>query len=320
MDGEEKMKFYQTDWFLKVISVLIAIVIWIYVVYEYNPQYETWVRGIPITYVNRVQDFENGKLVILEESTDNVDIKIRGRRRLVSSIDAGNTTASVDMTGISKEGAYALPINVHFAVDGVEVLQRKPYTQEITVDRVVTEERDITVDTEGQLPAGFVVDSQTISPATVKLTGPQSIIGTVAKCSIAVNFNDMQDDIKGLYKIKLYDAQNNEIVSEQISKNIEYTDVYYAVLATKTVAVAPKLSGTTNGDGAAVAASVQPAQVTVKGKKSVLDALNTLETAEIAVEQVTENQQTEAALVLPNGVALADETQATVAVDLTVTP
>lgn len=314
------MKFYQTDWFLRVVSVLIAIVIWIYVVYEYNPQYETWVRDIPITYLNQTQDFENGKLVILETSTEQIDIKIRGRRRLVSAIDASNTTVTVDMAGVTKEGTYTLPINVHFAAEGVEVLQRKPYAQELTVDRVITEEREITVDTEGQLPAGYVVESGTNSPATVKLTGPQSIISTVAKCSIAVNFTDVRDDIKGLYKIKLYDAQNNELENEFISKNIEYTEVYYAVLATKTVPVTPRLLDTGNEDGVTVTASVQPSQVMIKGKQSMLDTISALETAEIDISGVSESQQVEAALELPDGIALTDEAQATVTVDLAVAP
>ena len=312
------MKFYQTDWFLRVISVLIAIVIWIYVVYEYNPQYETWVRDVPITYLNRSQEFENGKMAILDTSTEQMDIKIRGRRRLVSAIDASNTTVTVDMAGITKEGTYTLPINVHFAADGVEVLQKKPYTQEMVIDRVITEEREITVDTEGQLPAGYVVDSSTTSPETVKLTGPQSIISNVAKCSIAVNFTDVRDDIKGLYKIKLYDAQNNAIESEFISKNIEYTEVYYAVLATKTVPVTPKVSAAKTADGLAVTAAAQPAQVTVKGKGLALDAISSLETAEIDVGSINENRQIKAALELPGGVTMADQSEAAVTVNLTV--
>lgn len=312
------MKFYQTDWFLRVISVLIAIVIWIYVVYEYNPQYETWVRDVPITYLNRSQDFENGKMAILDTSTEQMDIKIRGRRRLVSAIDASNTTVTVDMAGITKEGTYTLPINVHFAADGVEVLQKKPYTQEIVIDRVITEEREITVDTEGQLPAGYVVDSGTTSPETVKLTGPQSIIGNVTKCSIAVSFTDVRDDIKGLYKIKLYDAQNNAIESEFISKNIEYTEVYYAVLATKTVPVMPKVSAAKTADGLAVTAAAQPAQVTVKGKGLALDAISSLETAEIDVSAINEKRQIKAALELPGGVTMADQSEAAVTVNLTV--
>ncbi len=319
MDGEEKMKFYQTDWFLKVISVLIAIVIWIYVVYEYNPQYETWVRDIPITYVNRTQDFENGKMVVLDSSSETVDIKIRGRRRLVSSIDAGNTTATVDMAEVSKEGTYALPVNVHFAADGIEVLQKKPYSQQLTVDKVVTEERQIEVDEEGQLADGYVVENETTSPAAVQLTGPQSVIGTVAKCSISVNFTDVRDDIKGLYKIKLYDTQNQEINTDWISKNIEYTDVYYAILPTKTVSIVPKLSAASNVDGAVITALPQPAQVTVKGKQSVLDTISSLETADIDVSGVTANQRLEVELALPNGVALLDG-ENTVAVDLVIAP
>ena len=34
-------KFYKTDWFLKVVSVFVSIILWIYVAYFQNPEYET---------------------------------------------------------------------------------------------------------------------------------------------------------------------------------------------------------------------------------------------------------------------------------------
>ena len=63
MGGEKIMnRILKSDYFLMVISVLIAVFIWIYVVYEKNPMHEVWIRDLPINFINQAEDFKNGKL------------------------------------------------------------------------------------------------------------------------------------------------------------------------------------------------------------------------------------------------------------------
>ncbi len=312
------MKFYKTDWFLRIASLVAAIVIWFYVVYQENPMFSQWIPNIAIAQENLSQDFENGKLVIMSISTDDADVKVSGRRRIVSSIDAASAQASVDMSKVTEAGTYNLPINVNFATDGVDVAQIRPNYCTVVVDRVVTEEREIEVTTKGSVAAEHALDDITINPSVIKLTGPQMSLSTVSSCSISVDLTNATEDIKGLYKIKLYDERGQEITNTSIIKNIEYTDMYCSVSAAKEIKVIPSLSGEVNSNGQRVTAICEPETIMVKGKTATLDNIEEVYTEMIDITEIYESTQVEQRVLLPNGLFYFDE-NTTVNVKLSIT-
>lgn len=312
------MKFYKTDWFLRIASLVAAIVIWFYVVYQENPMFVEWIPNIAIAQENLSQDFENGKLVIMSISTKDADVKVSGRRRIVSTIDATSAQASVDMSKVTDAGTYNLPINVNFATDGVEVAQIKPNYYTVVVDRVVTEEREIEVTTKGAVAADYALDDITINPSVIKLTGPQMSLSTVSSCSISVDLTNATEDIKGLYKIKLYDERGQEITNTSIIKNIEYTDMYCSVSAAKEIKVIPLLNGAVNSNGQSVTAVCEPETIVVKGKTATLDNIEEVYTEMIDITEIYESTEVEKRVLLPDGLFYFDE-KTTVNVKLSIT-
>ncbi len=295
------MKFYKTDWFLKIASLVAAIVIWFYVVYQENPVFTQWVSNITVVQKNLSEDFENGKLVILNISADDADVKISGRRRIVSAINSSAAYASIDMGKITDAGTYTLPISVDFSTDGIEVTQIKPNYCTVVVDKVVTQEREIEIVTKGEVSPEHAIDDITVNPTVVKLTGPQMALNEVASCSITVDLTDSTEDIKGLYKIKLYNENGQEINNTSIIKNVEYTDVYCSVSSAKAVEVVPALSGETNVDGKKVTAKCEPQTIFVKGKTSALGTVEQVYTEVIDISQISESVEIEKNIVLPDG-------------------
>ena len=81
--------FYKSNTFLAIVSVICAIIIWIYVVYEVNPLYETWVEDVPVQCVNTSSLFDDGSLVLVNENSASASeifssvIKETGRGKVV---------------------------------------------------------------------------------------------------------------------------------------------------------------------------------------------------------------------------------------------
>lgn len=312
------MKFYKTDWFLRIASVVAAIIIWFYVVYQENPTIERWISNIPVVQKNLSQDFENGKLVIMSISTDKVDAKVSGRRRIMSSMNSASGTATMDMSKITEAGTYEIPINVDFSIDGIDVIQLRPNRCTVVVDRVVTEERPITIIRKGATDDGYTVDDIVATPDVIKLSGPKSAIDKVETCSITIDLTDIKEDVKGLYKIKLYDDKGNEISNNSITKNIEYSDVTCSVSAVKNVTIRPILNGATNSNGDIVVATVEPSKITVKGKNVVLESTEELLTEMINVSNVFESKEIKCKVLLKDGLSFTDENMTYVTVKLDV--
>lgn len=283
MDGEEKMKkFFRSDLFLRIASLFIAILLWIFVVYQENPIHEIWINSIPVNFINRNANFENGKLIITDGDDVKVNIKVQGRRSAISKAKASNVNCSVNLADIDSEGIYTLPITVNISSYGVEMISKEPYNVTITVDRVVTEERVVEVNKTGAPKSGFVEGTLESTPASVKITGPESTVRNVASASISLDLTDASEDIAGLYKIRLYDAEGKEITDAAITKNIEYCDVKCPILATREISVTPELSSDRNSQGHRVSAvSVSPEKITLIGRSEQLERIDKITTKSI---------------------------------------
>ena len=301
-------KIFKSDSFLMVLSVFIAVLLWIYVVYEQNPMHEKWISGVPVKYTNQTADFENGKLVVLDGALDKVDIKIRGRRSAVSGVDTSSVSCIVNMGEIKESGSYTLPVTFNSSVYGIELVQKKPNSVTLVVDKVITEETDIEVVKSGDVAQGYISGEIEYTPSSVKLTGPSELVRNVEKAIVNVDLASADKDIANLCKIKLYDESGVEITDSRISKNIEYCDIKCPVYSAKEVAVTPILRSETNGVGDAVTvASVTPSTVTLVGAAELIEEIDTLYTKDIDTHNITDVVKITAAIDfrdMPDGVTI----------------
>lgn len=299
--------FYKNDWFLRIVSVLVSIVLWVYVVYFQNPEYERWIKNIPLTQSNVSSDFENGKLAIIESSGETVNIKVRGTRKTIAYLNSENINVTADMFGVSKEGKYTLSTGVVFPVDGIEILQKQPYNYEIKVDKVVTVEKKINVDIKGSLKEGYICDTVTKSPEYIKLTGPESYVKKVDNAVITVDLSHNSDDIKGSYKVRLYDG-DQEVINEKITKNIEYADVLIKVLMEKSVKVVPDAKNVPEN------MSFTVSDIKIKGKEAVLTDIFDVSTQSFDASGLKNGDTVKVKLIIPEGAEISGDENAEVTV------
>jgi len=283
-------KLLKSDYFLMFMSVLVAIFLWIYVSYNQNPVFETWVRGIPVTYANETSELQSGKLVIIGGNIKTADLKLKGTRTALASVKSSNVVCNVNLGDVNTDGTHHIPLSVNVGVDGVEILQKNPYYINLVVDRVVTDEKTVTVNVVGEPKSGFVTGEITLTPETVKITGPESVVRDIETVSATVDVTDSSEDVSGLYKIKLYNEAGKEILDERISKNIEYIDVKCEILYAKSVKVIPVLSLETNSKGEAITVlNTEPETVTIMGNKGVVDNISELYTLPINTTDIFED-------------------------------
>lgn len=290
-------KLLKSDYFLMFMSVVFAIFLWIYVSYNQNPVFETWVRGIPVTYSNETSDLQSGKLVIMGGNIKTADLKLKGTRTALASVKTTNVVCNVNLGDVKSDGNYHIPLSVNVGVDGVEILQKSPFYVDLIVDRVVTEEKSVIANIVGEPRSGFEAGEITLNPEVVKITGPSSVVRAINTVSATVDVTDASEDVSGLYKIKLYNESGKEIVDERISKNIEYSDVKCSILYAKSVKVIPVLSKETNSKGEPITVvGTDPETVTIMGNKGVVDNITELYTTLIDTSDVFKDTVVDAPL------------------------
>lgn len=300
-------EFFKKDWVIRVISILVSLIIWIYVVYFQNPQYEKWIRNVPVTKTNISTDFANGKLKIMNTNSNTIDIKVRGSRKSIAKLNNQNIKATVDMIGIEKEGEYSLSSQVVFPIGGISVLNKEPYNFDLTVDKVSNKKFTIEVKKTGSLKSGHEIDTQTITPETVSITAPQSILNSISKAVITVDISNKSTDIKGNYPIELFDLSNNKIENPDLSKSVDNADALFTVASTKEVKIVPNVSFSGIPSGKEATATVTGNKtVSIRGKSSVIENISEIYTKETKISNPQNGHTQTVELDIPNNVSLAD--------------
>lgn len=276
----------KSNWFLITMSILSAIVIWIYVVYEIEPMFETTIKDVPISYTRYSDKFSNGKLVLSSKSRETANIRIKGKRGELVKINKDDISCTVDMSGVNTSGTHKIPVSVYFNVSGMEVVSKDPYSVSVDVDDVITKELNIKVETTGVPAESFIYDSIEYAHDKVRITGAKNILSNVKRARVTVDISGKTEPVSGRYKIILLDKDGNEVEEEGISKNISYIEVTCNILQLKEIKITPDLSIAERRDKKKVTATVNPSTVKILGNKNLVSGLTEILTMPIDVRYV----------------------------------
>lgn len=117
-------------------------------------------------------------LVITEQSSDAVNIRVRGSHAAVRGLSAGDLEYSVDLAG-------AHPGKMSYDVDpdanlrlprGTQVVSRSPSTIDFVLERKATKSVRVRADIDGQPADGYKVADVSVDPPRVRITGARGEI------------------------------------------------------------------------------------------------------------------------------------------------
>ena len=131
-----KKKWYASDMAFKIYSLLIALLLWVFVIYDQNPESTKVIRNVPVYYSN-IDALENeGYTVCRGEEELAVDLKIKGRRLTLGKLSKKSVNAYVTF-GDLKSGEYDLSVAAVLPESGLSVADKRPATIHVKVEKLV---------------------------------------------------------------------------------------------------------------------------------------------------------------------------------------
>jgi YbbR domain-containing protein len=161
------------NWFLKVVSLLVATLLWAAVSNQASSEIGL---DVPLEYRNIPSQLE-----ITGDMTNTIQVRLRGSTNVIKGITAKDVATTIDLGKMrTGEKIVALsPQNVQ-APFGAEVIRVNPSTVRFTLERTVTKTVDILPTIAGQPTNGFEVGQVFVSPNTVEVEGPESRVDTLS--------------------------------------------------------------------------------------------------------------------------------------------
>ncbi len=296
--GKEK-----NDWTLKVFALIIAIVLWSYVMSEVNPVMTEEFRNVKVNILNEASLEREGIVILEPENIDNIDIKvtISGRRSDIIRVSAEDIIVQVDLSGYGT-GEVKVPIYVQVPV-GVTLKDYAPKEILFKFDKIVGRERPVTVETIGKLPEGYVLGTPTVKPQSVVVEGPSTWLKSLSKVVATVDVSNITDeDINVTVPVKLVDDEGNDV--RGISTKQNSVDVTIPVFRVKRVPIEMETVNQLPDGYEIVDLKLNPSYIDIVGKKEVLDRVESISTLPIDIRELMKNKSMPVELVIPEGVSL----------------
>lgn len=179
---------------LKIISLIIAIVLWGYVVYGTNPVETQTLTNIPVKIVNMSSIEEQG-LTIQNTEGFAVNVKVQGTKKDISSIDMSMLKVTADVSGYG-EGIITVPVKAVMMDEALDVVDVKPAQIELHVEKLASQQKEIHVNFDGEIPENMNASYSNINPTKAQVSGAESKVNEVVflKATIATSALTPYDD------------------------------------------------------------------------------------------------------------------------------
>lgn len=267
-----------------ILSLVIAIALWGYVIGEVNPTITETYKNVPITYLNE-DAFSQSGLAIAEASDQTVDVTISGSRAKINNLEASDITATINLSELTK-GSNILKINVDVP-DNVKLVEKSISRVEVLVEDMIMATKSIEVKFTGEVADQKEATAIDLSLDSVSITGAKSLVNKVDHVSAVIDVSKLSDQMKSL-KADLIpvDANGDEVKNVTVStKTIQVTAIIYDL---KTVNLEVPITGVYSTD---YLKSVSvPKTITIKGSASKLKNITKITSETIDVSKTTKSE------------------------------
>lgn len=296
-------RFRKGDWGLKLLSLLMAVVLWVYVADEQNPPEEREFKAVP------VETRGLGPDMTVLQAPGTVNISVQANRNIMSELSLRSIEVYVDLSG-AKPGRNNVPVLVKVPPE-VVVTGLAPKNVEITLDILAERQVPVKVKFSGQPAAGYRVMNIKTNPEEIILRGPKSIIDRVASADIDIKVNDRDRTFGESVPVRISDRSGNFLEEKVVKRSPQTVDVVVTIAEekpSKTVPVVANITGQP-ADGSVVTGTVvEPASVVITGNRSAIDGISELTTQPVDIAGAATDLQLEVSPVLPAGVTADRQT------------
>lgn len=295
-------KLFERDAVAKILSVLIAILIWFLVLDQENPFTE---RTITVPLSSNVEVLEAKNLQIVGSSIPaTVDIRIRGRKKRVDSVSSGDFSVFLDLSEVDGSGTQVIKVQPPEYTGDKEIiiLGTNPAAVRLHFEKIVGKQYPVNIEFTGNLPEGYQVVNQKVDPSIILIQEKEGTLSRIDRVVALINLNDLSTTKELVVRVTVYDTEGKPMS--------QFEGKYPAIVSFD---LARKLPVTTSVRGKPKAGyyfkEIIPdtSSVMVIGTKDLLGSLSRIEAEPVDIEGKSESFRTELKLIVPQGATLVDK-------------
>ena len=296
--NNENEKIITKKYLYILLSVLVAICIWIFVD-ELNGGVGTLeFKNIPITYrdTNDVLS-ERGLMLVLGEdngTSETVDLELKGRRSLIAGLDDSMITVTADLSGITRTGKQTVGYTISYSdrkynettisVEDASFRRASVHISELNKRTI-----DVRCELIGNVADGYSAGEVQLSNTEMELRGQAKDIDRISYAKVTFDIGeDAAETITKELTYQFYDRNDNIIEGKGVHASVERVQAKLPVFVTKEL---PLVVNYVEAPGARLSnteRSLTPSTITVSGDASLLKHVTSIVLGDIDLLELTD--------------------------------
>jgi len=276
---------------LKLISLLSAIVLWMYVMAVVDPEETKLFEDIPVSITN-LNDLSDKDLVIYPDTEVTTSVYVTGKL---------STIQKMSKEDISVYGQINNPIEGKNEIYlKITPAQRVTYEFKnsiaiVNLEKIITENKKIEVEVTGNIKQDIDTINLENNNEEVEVSGPRSLVQKVEKIEAILNSNKQTDDFDISLDLKPVDKKGNIVSGVELKTSSLNAKV--TLLKEKTVPIKVNIEGENTENY-----KLSQDTVYIKGKRELVDKIEYISTQPINLSSIPKNTTMDISLIIPNGI------------------
>ena len=284
-----------------VISFILAVALWFYVVGQLDPVTKKTYRGITISLANEQSLSDNG-MAVLDASDDSLRVTVSGKRNAISRLSKADIVATVDLTNAA-EGANKLPIDLKIP-ENIEIDNQSLNEITVNVEERITETKEVKVTYTGDYQEDMEPTTIKTDPEAVDVSGAKSIVDKVSYVKAEIATDEMPDELSSSASMLTAVNSTGKAV-ENVSLSSTQCKVTSIMYGLKSVKLHVPVTDNSN-DGYKRTVSCQ-SKIKIKGPAADLAKIKKIEAEAVDITNVRINTKITVVPILPEGIYVADK-------------
>lgn len=312
---------------LKLLSIIAAIMLWLIIVSIDDPVRYQDFSGIRVTMLNEDAVTDKDKVYRIEDNSDVISIRVQARRSVLEKLTSEDFTATADMEkNIKFDNLVGIEVSCtsrNVRASEISNITKSRENVVIRIEDASSEQFNVVVNQIGQEGEGYLVGTAVPEQSLIQISGPASVIAEIRRVVVDLNKTGFTTDQIKNCEIKIYDNADNPIDTTYLEYNGKTTgmNVHVTMFKKKMVRLRVDYTGTPEQGYSFKELTFKPETIEIAGTTEDIEKLReiTIPGEAVNIDGIAEDTQinVDVTKYLPENIRLADEKDASVAVQIT---
>ena len=284
------MKSIRANLSIKLLSLLIAVILWAAIMNHINPVVNGYVN-LPVDTINESYLVEQNKAyTILDSKYVKINYKVKTNN--MANIRQSDFRVYIDLFDLEHTNDLTVRYEILNGIDDyITSVRVEPQKLHVVIDEAERNEYSVKYSIKGNVGPGHSVGNVILSPNVIYVTGSNTKVGSIDHISIDIPVKDNEEMFSGVTKPIVYDKSGNIINGDDITLSAEEVSYSVVVYSRGQITLNPVVTGNVSQGYTYAGAQVYPNSIMVDGQSSVVRDLYVVDLPTINIDGFTGNRE-----------------------------